>query len=49
MKPIILEISVVQPGVSRQRITDNQPIVLGAAATYIKQTVDVDLRVICSD
>lgn len=49
MKPIVLEISIVQPGVSRQRVTDDQAIVLGAAAAYIKQTVDVDLRVICSD
>jgi hypothetical protein len=49
MKPIELEIIIVQPGVSRQRVTDDQAVVLGAAAAYIKQTVDIDVIVICSD
>lgn len=49
MKPIRLDISIVQPGVTRRRVTDDQAIVLGAAAAYIKQTVDVDIRVICSE
>lgn len=49
MKSLELEIIVVQPGVSREKVTDDQAVVLGAAGAYIKQTVDVDILVICSN
>jgi hypothetical protein len=48
MKPIELEIVIVQPGVMRSNITDSQAVVLGSAAAYLRQTVDVDLIVVCS-
>jgi superfamily II DNA or RNA helicase len=48
MKPIEVEIVIVQPGVARSSITDDQATVLGSAASYLRQTVDVDLLVICS-
>ncbi|MEZ0171094.1 DEAD/DEAH box helicase [Microvirga sp. TS319] len=48
MKPVELEIVIVQPGVARSSITDDQAMVLGSAASYLRQTVDVDLTVICS-
>ena len=48
MKPVELEIVIVQPGVRRARLTDDQAVVLGSATAYLRQTVDVDLTVICS-
>jgi len=48
MKAVELEIVIVQPGVARSSITDDQAMVLGSAASYLRQTVDVDLVVICS-
>ncbi|HEV7258539.1 MAG TPA: DEAD/DEAH box helicase family protein [Bosea sp. (in: a-proteobacteria)] len=48
MKPLELEIIIVQPGVKCSSVTEDQAIVLGSAATYLRQTVDVDLVVICS-
>ena len=43
------EIVIVQPGVSKASITDDQSVVLGAAAEYLKQTLGVELSVICSE
>ena len=49
MKELEFEIVVVQPGVMRSKITQDQALVLGAAATFLRQTVDVDLSVVCSE
>lgn len=43
------EVIIVQPGISRSKMTDDQSAVLGAAAAYLKQTLGVDLDIICSD
>ena len=48
-KPISFEIVIVQPGVSRSRVSDDQRLVLGAGLAFLKQTVGVDAQVICSD
>jgi superfamily II DNA or RNA helicase len=49
MKPIEMEIVIVQPGVQRSNLTNDQAVVLGSAATYLRQTIDIDLAVICSN
>lgn len=49
VKPIDFEIVIVQPGVSRSRISDDQRLVLGAGLVFLKQTIGVDARVICSE
>lgn len=49
LKEVRPEIVLVQPGVSAVGITDEQSMVLGAAATYIKQTIGVDIIVACSE
>ena len=43
------EIVIVQPGVSKGRITQQQTMVLGAAVSYLKQTIGVDVDVVCSE
>ncbi|WP_244550852.1 DEAD/DEAH box helicase family protein [Bradyrhizobium sp. Rc3b] len=48
VKRIAFDIAIVQPGIGRSRLTPDQRMVLGAAQTFLKQTVDVDLQVICS-
>jgi len=48
MKPLEMEIVIVQPGVRRSGLTEDQAMVLGSAATYLRQTVDVELEVVCS-
>ncbi len=42
-------IFVVQPGISKANISDSQTTVLASAAAYLKQTLNIDLGVICSD
>ena len=42
------EILIVLPGVTKSRITNDQSTVLGAAAAFIKQTLGIDIDVICS-
>ena len=42
------EIVVVQPGLSVSEITEAQSTVLGASSAYLKQTLDIDLRIIGS-
>lgn len=49
MKELEFEIIIVQPGVMRSKITEDQALVLGAASTFLRQTVDVDLSVVCSE
>lgn len=48
-KPVAFEIAIVQPGVSRSKLSDDQRLVLAAGLTFLKQTVDVDAQVICSE
>jgi len=47
-KPIKAEIVIVQPGISQRNCTPEQAAVLAGASGFIKQTVDIDLDVICS-
>ncbi|QOZ51547.1 DEAD/DEAH box helicase [Bradyrhizobium sp. CCBAU 53338] len=49
IKPIDFDIVIVQPGVSRSRMSEDQRLVLGAGLVFLKQTIGVDARVICSE
>lgn len=49
LKEVRPEIVIVQPGVSANGITNEQSMVLGAAANYIKETIGVNLLIICSE
>jgi hypothetical protein len=42
------EIMIVQPGLSKQDRTKDQSAVLAAAVSYLKETIGVDLDVLCS-
>jgi superfamily II DNA or RNA helicase len=46
-KEIRPEILIVQPGISVEGLTPDQSLVLAAALTYLKETIGVDLDVIC--
>jgi len=48
-KEVRTEIVIVQPGLSRDGCTSDQTSVLAAAYTFLKETVAVDLDVICSE
>ena len=48
IKEIRLEIVIAQPGVSQANHTADQARVLGAADSYLKETVGVNLAVIAS-
>ncbi|NJL71592.1 MAG: hypothetical protein HC888_08230 [Candidatus Competibacteraceae bacterium] len=47
-KEIQTKIIIVQPGLSKQNITNDQSIVLSAAETHLLQTAGISLDVICS-
>ena len=47
-KEIRPEVLIVQPGLSQAEMTLDQSVVLAAALTYLKETIGVDLDVICS-
>lgn len=47
-KTVAAEIVIVQPGLSFSRRTHDQTVVLAAAQSFLKQTVDVDLEIICN-
>ncbi len=47
-RPVRGEILIVQPGLSKARRTPHQSMVLASAMTYLKETIGVDLAVICS-
>lgn len=47
-KEIRPEIIIVQPGISREKHGTEQTAILASAHSYLKQTVGVDLDVICS-
>ena len=49
LKEIRPGIVLVQPGVSVAGITNDQSMVLGAAASYLKETVGIDISIICSE
>lgn len=48
VKEIHTEIVIVQPGLSISSVTDDQKMVLASTHAYLKETVDVELKVICS-
>ena len=48
-KPVSAEIVVVQPGLSKASITDDQAMVLSAAHGYLLETVNIPLDVVCSE
>lgn len=48
-KEIKPEILIVQPGLSKERRTPDQTMVLASAFSYLKETIGVDLDVICSE
>lgn len=47
-KEIKAEIIIVQPGLSREAHTQDQTAVLAAAHSYLKETIGVDLDIVCS-
>ncbi len=47
-KEVRPQIWIVQPGMSASGLTQNQSIVLGAAATYLKETLSIDLDIVGS-
>lgn len=48
-KEIRAEILIVQPGISKGGRTHEQSMVLASAFSYLKETIGVDMDVICSD
>jgi superfamily II DNA or RNA helicase len=49
IKEVKAEIAIVQPGVSQASITNDQKTILAATFSYLKETIGVDLEVICSE
>ena len=47
-KELGFEIVIVQPGLSMQSKTAEQSMVLASTATYLKETVDCELAIVCS-
>ena len=47
-KKVVATVAIVQPGLSIKDRTDDQSLVLAATQTFLKQTVDVELSIICS-
>ncbi|WP_372784806.1 DEAD/DEAH box helicase [Phenylobacterium sp.] len=47
-RPLRAEILIVQPGLSAETRTNSQSAVLAAALTYLKETVGIDLHIVCS-
>ena len=47
-KEIRTEIVIVQPGIRKSKISNDQSQVLASASVYIKETVNIDLDIICS-
>lgn len=45
-KEVRPQIWIIQPGMSASGLTENQSIVLGAAAAYLKETLSVDLDIV---
>ena len=49
LKEVRPEILIIQPGVSKADVSEDQSVVLGAAVAYVKQTLDIDLDIVCSN
>ena len=49
VKPVRTEVLIAQPGLSKAKRTDEQTAVIAAAATYLKETIGVDLIFMCSN
>lgn len=47
-KPVEAGVLIVQPGISASTRSDDQNLVLGAAAGYLKETIGCDLDIVCS-
>ncbi len=48
-RPITTEILIAQPGLSKSKRTKAQSSVLAAGLTYVKETVGIDVTILCSD
>jgi hypothetical protein len=48
LKEVRPEIVLVQPGFSKGKFSNDQAMVLAAAASYLKETVGIDITVACS-
>lgn len=48
-RPIETEILIAQPGLSKAKRTQAQSAVLAAGLTYIKETVGIDVTILCSE
>lgn len=48
-KEVRTQIVVVQPGISKSSISKDQSQVLASASVYLKETVNVDLDIVCSE
>ena len=46
-KPMQTEILIVQPGLSQSKRTKEQSAVIAAALTYLKETIGVDVTIVC--
>lgn len=47
-RPIATEILIAQPGLSKSKRTPAQSTVLAAGLTYVKETVGIDISILCS-
>lgn len=47
LKEVVVEILIVQPGLSKFNCTNDQAMVLAATTSYLKETIGVNLRIIC--
>lgn len=48
-QPMKSDILIVQPGIQKSNRSDDQNAVLASASTYLKETIGVDLNIICSE
>jgi len=48
-KEVRAEIIIVQPGVSQRTITPDQTILLAATYSYLKETIGVEMELVCSE
>jgi len=47
-RPVKAEVVIVQPGLSKSALSEEQGVVLAAADTFLKETIDTNLDIICS-
>ena len=48
-KEVKTKVLVVQPGISKKRITPDQRAVLAAGSVYLKETLGINMEIICSE